>query len=104
MYLGQVVEIGTTEEIFNNPRHPYTKALLEEAPRLDKRGQDFQPITGEIPSPLNPPSGCTFHPRCQFAKDICKADIPALRLGNADRLTSCHLEHMPQTEDQLVSA
>ncbi|MEN0040846.1 MAG: oligopeptide/dipeptide ABC transporter ATP-binding protein, partial [Pseudomonadota bacterium] len=63
MYLGKIVETASTEDIFADPRHPYTKALLAEAPRLDQRRREFAPIEGEIPSPLDPPPGCTFHPR-----------------------------------------
>ena len=93
MYLGRLVEIGTADEVFENPRHPYTRALLAEAPRLDKRGQDFTPIEGEIPSPLNPPPGCAFHPRCALATEACKGDLPSLRIGKDGRQTACILEH-----------
>ncbi|MEO1294054.1 MAG: oligopeptide/dipeptide ABC transporter ATP-binding protein, partial [Pseudomonadota bacterium] len=64
MYLGRIVESAPTEELFAHPRHPYTRALLAEAPRLDQRRRAFEPIKGEIPSPLDPPPGCHFHPRC----------------------------------------
>ena len=93
MYLGRLVEIGTTDEVFDNPRHPYTRALLAEAPRLDKRGQAFTPIKGEIPSPLNPPPGCAFHPRCSVATKACQGDLPELRSGRDGRQTACLLEH-----------
>lgn len=96
MYLGRLVEIGTADEVFENPRHPYTRALLAEAPRLDRRGQDFTPIKGEIPSPLNPPSGCAFHPRCAMATPACKGDLPELKRGRDGRLTACILEHGEQ--------
>jgi len=93
MYLGRIVESATTEEVFADPRHPYTQALLAEAPRLDQRKRAFEPIRGEIPSPLDPPPGCTFHPRCPRATDLCKREIPALRVGQHGRVTACHLEH-----------
>ncbi|GFE49587.1 ABC transporter ATP-binding protein [Roseobacter cerasinus] len=93
MYLGRLVEIGTTEEVFENPRHPYTRALLAEAPRLDRRGQDFTPIEGEIPSPLDPPPGCTFHPRCALATAACRTTAPELTVGKHGRQTACLLEH-----------
>lgn len=93
MYLGRLVEIGSADEVFENPRHPYTKALLAEAPRLDRRGQIFTPIQGEIPSPLNPPSGCAFHPRCPLATDLCKRDLPELKSGKDGRMTACVIEH-----------
>ncbi|MDA0318472.1 MAG: ATP-binding cassette domain-containing protein [Proteobacteria bacterium] len=96
MYLGRLVEIGTADEVFDNPRHPYTRALLAEAPRLDRRAQSFSPITGEIPSPLNPPPGCTFHPRCPLATQACRMTVPELHTGRDGRSTACLLEHHPQ--------
>lgn len=92
MYLGRLVEIGTSDEVFENPRHPYTRALLAEAPSLDKRRQAFTPIKGEIPSPLHPPQGCAFHPRCDFATAACQKDLPELKRGRDARLTACILE------------
>ncbi len=92
MYLGRIVELGATEEIFSAPRHPYTRALLDSAPRLAADGtpmQDIQPIQGELPSPLNPPPGCAFHPRCAFAQDRCKRELPLLRMVGT-RETACH--------------
>ena len=94
MYLGKVVEIGSTDEIFSDPRHPYTQALLAEAPRLDKRAQEFTPIVGEIPSPLAPPPGCAFHPRCPRAEDRCRIEVPELREGRNGRRAACMLERV----------
>lgn len=93
MYLGRLVEIGSSDEVFENPRHPYTRALLDEVPRLDRRQQEFNAIDGEIPSPLNPPPGCAFHPRCSLAAEICKQDLPTLQQGRDTRFTACLLEH-----------
>lgn len=93
MYLGRIVETASTEEIFSDPKHPYTKALLAEAPRLDQRHREFAPIEGEIPSPLDPPSGCTFHPRCPIAAADCRRIVPDLKIGKAGRETACLLEH-----------
>ena len=93
MYLGRIVESASTEEIFSDPRHPYTKALLAEAPRLDQRRREFAPIEGEIPSPLAPPPGCTFHPRCPVATAECQRVIPELKAGRGSRQTACLLEH-----------
>lgn len=93
MYLGRIVECASTEEIFSDPRHPYTKALLAEAPRLDQRRREFAPIDGEIPSPLNPPPGCTFHPRCPVATAECRITVPELKAGRGGRETACLLEH-----------
>ena len=93
MYLGRIVESASTDEIFSDPRHPYTKALLAEAPRLDQRRREFAPIKGEIPSPLDPPPGCTFHPRCPVATAECRATVPELKAGSGGRETACLLEH-----------
>ena len=79
MYLGRVVEMAPTEELFAQPNHPYTQALLREVPRLDTRRRQFEPVKGEIPSPLDPPSGCHFHPRCPFATERCRSEPPRLK-------------------------
>ncbi|MGQ0544288.1 MAG: ABC transporter ATP-binding protein [Betaproteobacteria bacterium] len=91
MYLGRVVECAPTEQIFSRANHPYTQALLRQVPRLETRKTKFQPIVGEIPSPLAPPSGCHFHPRCPHAKPICKEQAPALREIGPGHLSACHL-------------
>jgi peptide/nickel transport system ATP-binding protein len=91
MYLGRVVEQATAEEIFRRPNHPYTQALLLQVPRLESRKTQFQPVKGEIPSPLEPPSGCHFHPRCPHALARCKAEAPALREIAPGHLAACHL-------------
>ena len=91
MYLGRVVEVATTEALFAAPRHPYTQALLAEVPRIDSRRRRFEPVRGEIPSPLDPPTGCHFHPRCTLAVDRCSQEQPTLREIENDRLVACHL-------------
>lgn len=91
MYLGRVVEMGPTEDIFAEPNHPYTKVLLREVPRLENRHQHFKPIQGEIPSPLNPPSGCHFHPRCPSVMGRCREQAPLLKEISPGRLAACHL-------------
>jgi peptide/nickel transport system ATP-binding protein len=91
MYLGRVVEIAPTDALFGQPNHPYTQALLAEVPRLDRKRRAFVPIKGEIPSPLNPPTGCHFHPRCPQAMARCAAEAPALREIAPGRLSACHL-------------
>ncbi len=91
MYLGRVVESGATDEFFAKPNHPYAEALLAEIPRLDQRKRTFHPIKGEIPSPLNPPTGCHFHPRCPHAFERCKLEVPALREIAPGRMSACHL-------------
>lgn len=91
MYLGRIVEVAETTELFEKPNHPYTVALLGEVPRIDRRGQTFTPIKGEIPSPINPPSGCHFHPRCPHAMDRCRSEQPVLREIAPSRFSACHL-------------
>jgi len=91
MYLGRIVESARTEELFARPNHPYTQALLAEVPRLDQRKRSFTPVKGEIPSPLDPPSGCHFHPRCPHAMERCRREAPALREIAPGRRSACHL-------------
>jgi peptide/nickel transport system ATP-binding protein len=91
MYLGRIVESALSEEIFNKANHPYTQALLKQVPRLDTRKTQFQPIVGEIPSPLSPPSGCHFHPRCPHAQPRCREERPRLREVAPGHLSACHL-------------
>jgi peptide/nickel transport system ATP-binding protein len=95
MYLGRIVEIAATEEIFAAPNHPYTQALLDEVPRLEARKKKFSALKGEIPSPLHPPPGCHFHPRCPFAFDRCRVDRPALKEIASGRFSACHLNDGP---------
>ena len=98
MYLGRIVEIGPTESIFNAPRHPYTRALLDSAPRLAQDGapvQDIRPIQGELPSPIHPPPGCAFHQRCAFAQERCKQERPLLRPHGERREAACHFPLTP---------
>ena len=91
MYLGSLVELGATQEIFEKPAHPYTKVLTMAAPKLDptNRTRDYV-IEGELPSPINTPSGCKFHPRCSFCKEKCKAEEPKLREVSPGRFCACH--------------
>jgi len=91
MYLGEVVEIGPVEAIFANPGHPYTRALLSAMPSMDPDARTMEaPLTGDPPNPINPPSGCRFHPRCAFAEPICAAARPALT-GRDGQLVACHM-------------
>ncbi|WP_306046091.1 ABC transporter ATP-binding protein [Nioella sp. MMSF_3534] len=91
MYLGRVVETAPTEELFAAPNHPYTQALLAEAPRLETDRRIYAPIKGEIPSPLDPPKGCHFHPRCPHATERCRIEVPALKEISPGRTSACHL-------------
>ncbi len=91
MYLGRVVEIAPTERVFDHANHPYTQALLKELPSLEAGRRDYQPIKGELPSPLDPPTGCTFHPRCPHAMARCKVERPELRMISPEHFSACHL-------------
>jgi peptide/nickel transport system ATP-binding protein len=91
MYLGRVVEIAASGRLFESPNHPYTRALLAEVPRIDRKRRTFVPIKGEIPSPLAPPPGCHFHPRCPQAMARCSAEAPVLREIEPGRWSACHL-------------
>ena len=89
MYLGRIVEYGPGESIFRNPRHPYTRLLLEAIPDIAMSGRSRTPVGGEVPSPIDPPSGCPFHPRCPLANARCKAERPA-HTESGDVLVACH--------------
>lgn len=93
MYLGKIVEMGVTRDLFLNPRHPYTEALLSAAPVADPREQRKRErirLVGDVPSPANPPSGCRFHPRCRYAKPLCAQQEPALEEITPGAFTACH--------------
>lgn len=92
MYLGRIVEVAAVEEVFTRPHHPYTRALLAEVPRITTKKQRFAALKGELPSPLNPPLGCHFHPRCPFAQDRCRNEVPVLRPISAGHSAACHLD------------
>ena len=102
MYLGRVVEEAPAEEVFRRPNHPYTKALLAEVPRIEARKRAFAGVKGEIPSPLNPPSGCHFHPRCPFAFDRCRIEVPRLQRLSPDQQAACHLHDLPAEQNPLA--
>jgi peptide/nickel transport system ATP-binding protein len=91
MYLGRIVEQGPAQDVTAQPHHPYTQALMEAVPRVAAAGRGFRPISGEIPSPLAPPSGCAFHPRCPRAAAICRTERPPLRDAKPGRAVACHL-------------
>jgi peptide/nickel transport system ATP-binding protein len=89
MYLGRIVEEAATRELFERPRHPYTRMLLDAIPDLEMSGRARTPVAGEVPSPIDPPSGCPFHPRCPHADERCRIERPAMReLGGAR--VACH--------------
>ena len=89
MYLGRLVELADKHTLFSQPQHPYTRMLLDAIPKMHQTGRARTPVQGEVPNPLNPPSGCTFHPRCPQASDRCRSERPALRhLGGIQ--IACH--------------
>ncbi|MBE3145326.1 MAG: ATP-binding cassette domain-containing protein [Planctomycetes bacterium] len=91
MYVGRLVELAKTDDLYYTPLHPYSEALMAAVPKPDPRRRD-RPIKlpGEVASPVNPPSGCYFHPRCRYAKDICKTDVPPLREVLPEHFAACH--------------
>jgi len=108
MYHGQAVEVGSRDELYREPKHPYTGALLSAVPIADpEQGRSRKQIVleGDVPSPLNPPSACRFHPRCpRFVQGKCDVDDPELEtMGSATHLASCHfpLEHWPMSDDEM---
>jgi peptide/nickel transport system ATP-binding protein len=91
MYVGHVVETAPTDKLYTRPRMPYTEALLASIPKPDPHHRThYAPLPGDVPSPANPPSGCVFHPRCRYAKDICKKEFPPLRQIEPDVWAACH--------------
>jgi len=90
LYLGRLVEEAASDALFETPRHPYTQMLFAAAPRMDAFGREVEPPKGEIPDPINPPSGCAFHPRCPIAVDRCKVERPEMRHIGGARV-ACHL-------------
>ncbi len=101
MYLGRIVEIGTTDDVFKNPTHPYTRALLSAVPVPDPAArQQRQILHGDIPSPLNPPPGCHFHPRCPDCIDVCRKETPHLVALNSTHRASCHV-HAPNSKSEM---
>ena len=89
MYLGRLCEVATAGRLFKAPKHPYTRLLLDTIPDMDMTGIERAPVQGEVPNPIDPPSGCTFHPRCPLANKRCRAELPELRT-DGDSLIACH--------------
>ncbi len=90
MYLGKLAEVAASKTLFTTPRHPYTRLLLDTIPDLDMTGRERMPVAGEVPNPITPPPGCTFHPRCPFANDRCRAEIPQPRPLGDGAIVACH--------------
>ncbi|MFD1254213.1 Oligopeptide transport ATP-binding protein OppF [Devosia equisanguinis] len=107
MYLGKVVELCRSEDLFAKNLHPYTEALLSAIPvaDLDKKSERIV-LQGDVPSPVNPPSGCPFHPRCRYAKDVCKSVVPPLKRYETDgheHFAACHLIDLPEATQEPVA-
>jgi peptide/nickel transport system ATP-binding protein len=90
MYLGRLVELAGKRQLFRAPQHPYTRMLLDSIPDLGMSGRERVPVRGEVPSPLDPPPGCSFHPRCPLANDRCRRELPQLRSAPTGSLVACH--------------
>ena len=103
MYLGRVVESAPAGELFARPNHPYTQALLAEVGRVEPRKRTFVPIKGEIPSPLDPPPGCHFHPRCPHAMAVCREVVPPLDTVAAGHRSACWLNHEPGARGAAIN-
>jgi peptide/nickel transport system ATP-binding protein len=95
MYLGKIIEIAGRDDIYTSPHHPYTRALLSAIPSISLVHKERIKLPGEVPSPLNPPSGCGFHPRCPYAKDICRSAEPPLVAGRDGHAVACHVFPAP---------
>ncbi|MCG8553982.1 MAG: ABC transporter ATP-binding protein, partial [Proteobacteria bacterium] len=89
MYLGKLCEVATAKALFRRPRHPYTRLLFDTIPDLEMSGRERPPVGGEVPNPIDPPPGCSFHPRCPFANDRCRTEVPVLRQVD-DGTVACH--------------
>ena len=98
MYVGRIVELATTDRVFEGPNHPYTEALLSAVPSVDGQAEDRIPLTGEIPSPKDPPPGCVFHTRChRFIPGTCDVEVPELKEVAPGQSMACHIPY-----EQLV--
>lgn len=105
MYLGNIVEQGQGETIYHDPMHPYTRSLISAIPVPDPhRKAERQVITGDVPSPINPPSGCRFHPRCPYVMDECKHKVPLLRNVGETHRVACHLDFETVPERTIVTS
>jgi oligopeptide/dipeptide ABC transporter ATP-binding protein len=107
MYLGKIVEIGESESIYEHPKHPYTAALLSAVPRATAGGRERIVLSGDVPSPVDPPAACVFHPRCpRFHEGHCDVETPQLRELSTGQSAACHypLEKWPMTDDEIRQA
>lgn len=93
IYAGRIRECGSVEDIFLNPKDPYTRALLRSTPRIDEPSKEPYVIPGDVPDMINPPSGCRFHPRCEYARSACKKQVPALKEFSSGHMVACMFEN-----------
>ena len=100
MYLGRVVEEGESRELFAHPLHPYTRALLDSVPRMDSDGRPAAALQGDVPSPADPPSGCLFHTRCPYAREVCAKEAPELRELGSGHKCACHFPGAHEKEEE----
>jgi peptide/nickel transport system ATP-binding protein len=104
MYLGRIVELASTARLFEAPQHPYTRMLLAAVPDVELTGRARTAVGGEVPNPLDPPSGCAFHPRCPYANERCRSEKPALTEVAAGDLVACHAVAEGRLESALARA
>ena len=104
MYLGQVAELGDSEMLFENPRHPYTRALLSSIPSMDPdRRTEVPPLAGDPPNPINPPSGCRFHTRCALAEPVCGQRAPVLAADAQGHRVACLMHEAGSSHSRSMS-
>jgi peptide/nickel transport system ATP-binding protein len=106
MYLGRIVELADKRTLFARPLHPYTRMLLDAVPDLAFTGRQRTAVAGEVPNPLDPPTGCTFHPRCPYANERCRREVPALLRSGGDRegQVACHAVEEGRLPPRAVQA
>jgi len=104
MYLGRIVELAPKKTLFATPRHPYTRMLLDAIPDIGMTGRARTPVAGEVPNPLDPPSGCTFHPRCPWADERCRRERPELKITAGSGVAACHAVDEGRIDATLVTA
>ena len=104
MYLGRLVEVAPSRTLFATPQHPYSRLLLDTLPDLDMTGRHRVPVAGEVPNPINPPSGCAFHPRCPLAKERCKRERPDPKPAPTGALVACHAVEEGRNQDMPTAA
>jgi peptide/nickel transport system ATP-binding protein len=104
MYLGRLVEVAPARTLFATPQHPYSRLLLDTLPDLDMTGRHRVPVAGEVPNPINPPSGCAFHPRCPLANDRCKRERPEPKPAPTGALVACHAVEEGRNQDMPTAA